>query len=227
MQYIVIEIMCNVKFNMLWTSLIEERSTRDVVWEIMMAPCCENECFKSLRYVDIKKSRYRFLSLANITKERNFILDYLKVHLASDDSEQVLLKNNNILFMIKGVSVCKNAWLSTLGISVRRFSTIFKEYTDKGVEIYEHGNKRKKRCSPKTCECLAWLNFLVNSIGDHQPDSALIHLPSCFTKLSLYKRMCRELDEHVIVSQSQFYNLMEKQLPNVVIPKVKMTVVKF
>ena len=152
---IVIGIMCNVKFNMLWTSLIEERSTCDVVWEIMMAPCCKNE------YFDIKQSRYRFLSLANITKERNFILDYLKVHLASDDSEQVLLKNNNILFMIKGVSVCKNAWLSTLGISVRR----------------------EKRCSRKTCECHAWLNFLVNSIGDHQPDSALIHLPSCFTKL--------------------------------------------
>jgi hypothetical protein len=39
--------------------------------------------------------------------------------------------------------------------------------------------------------------------------------------------MCCEFDEHVIVSQSQFYNLMEKQLPNVVIPKVKMTVVRF
>jgi hypothetical protein len=45
--------------------------------------------------------------------------------------------------------------------------------------------------------------------------------------LSLYKQMCCEFDEHVIVSQSQFYNLMEKQLPNVVIPKVKMTVVRF
>ena len=78
----------------------------------------------------------------------------------------------------------------------------------------------KKVCSQKKCECLAWLSFLVNSIGDHQPDSGLIHLPSCFTKLSLYRRMCRELGEEVIVSQSQFYSLMEKQLGNVVIPKV-------
>ena len=32
--------------------------------------------------------------------------------------------------------------------------------------------------------------------------------------------MCRELGEDLIVSQSQFYNLMEKQLGSVVIPKV-------
>ena len=135
-------------------------------------------------------------------------------------SGEVELLEDNLVFMIKEISVCKDAWLLTHGISVRRMSTIFKEYSNKGVQVYEHGNKRRKRSSPKTCECLAWLNFLVNSIGDHQPDSGLIHLPSCFTKLSLYRRICRELGEDLIVSQSQFYNVMEKQLGNVVIPKV-------
>ena len=179
----------------------------------MMTPCCAEECFKKLQYFDTKHLRDTFLSLANITEERNYILNYLKVHMASGEVE---LLQSNLVFTIKGICICKDAWLVTHGISVRRFSKIFKEYSNKGVEVYEHGNKRRKRSSPKTCKCLAWLDFLVNSIGDHQPDSGLIHLSSCFTKLSLYRRMCRELGEDLIVSQSQFYNLMEKQLGNVV-----------
>ena len=161
-------------FPMLSISLTGKISKSDEIWLIMMTPCCAEECFKKLRYVDIKHSRDSFLSLENITEERNFILNYLKVHMASGEVE---LLEDNLVFMIKGISVCKDAWLLTHGISVRRMLTIFKEYSNKGVQVYQHGNKRRKRSSPKTCECLAWLNFLVNSIGDHQPDSGLIHLP--------------------------------------------------
>ena len=157
--------------------------------------------------------------MANVTEERNFILDYVKVHIMSDDLEEELLQCSKIVFMIKGVQVCETAWLSSHGIAARRFSNIIKEYTEKEVQVYEHGNRRRKRNSQKTSQCLAWINFLANSIGDHQLDSGLIHLPSCFTKLSLYKQMCQKLDEDVTVSQSQFYNILDKQLPNVVTPK--------
>ncbi len=78
----------------------------DGIWEIMMTSCCEEDCFKKLQYVNIKHSQDTFRSLANITEEQNYILNYLKVHVVFGESELLI---NNISFTIKGVSVCKNA----------------------------------------------------------------------------------------------------------------------
>ena len=101
-----------------------------------MVRCCVKECFKNLWYVDVKDSRDRFSCLANVTKERNFILDYVKVHIMSDDLEEEMLQCSKIVFMIKGVQVCETVWLSSHGIAARRFSNIAKEYTEKGVQVY-------------------------------------------------------------------------------------------
>ena len=61
-------------------SLTGKISQSDEIWKVMMT-----ECFKKLRYFDIKHSRDTFLSLANVTEERNYILNYLKVHMASGE----------------------------------------------------------------------------------------------------------------------------------------------
>jgi hypothetical protein len=88
------------------------------------------------------------------------------------------------------------------------------------LELYVHGNSGLKRPTAKTSECIAWLNFLVNAIGDQQPDSGKVHLSSCFTKLALYKKMCEKFDSDDNVSQSQFYSILENKLSHVSIPKV-------
>ncbi|XP_068680383.1 uncharacterized protein [Montipora foliosa] len=96
-----------------------------------------------------------------------------------------------------------------------------KKFKD-GVTMVEHGNKGRKSVMSKTAECIAWLQFFVNCIGDHQPDNGGIHLPSCFSKSDIYKKMLEEnktLNQPTI-SLSHFYSLWDKHFSHVIIPKV-------
>ena len=77
--------------------------------------------------------------------------------------------------------MCHEAWLLAHNLSKDRFRRILKKSTD-GAIMVEHGNKEKKSVMNKTAECIAWLQFFVNCVGDHQPDNGYIHLPSCFSK---------------------------------------------
>ena len=62
-----------------------------------------------------------------------------------------------------------------------------KKFKD-GVTMVEHGSKGGKSVMSKTAECITWLKFFVNCIGDHQPDNSGSHLPSCFSKSGIYKK---------------------------------------
>ena len=96
-----------------------------------------------------------------------------------------------------------------------------KKFKD-GVTMVEHGNKGRKSVMSKAAECIAWLQFFVNCIGDHQPDNGGIHLPSCFRKSDIYKKMLEEnktLNQPTI-SLSHFYSLWDKHFSHVIIPKV-------
>ena len=183
----------------------------------MAKTCCHLECLKTLSYNDVNETRNRFLMLDKRIDERNFILSYLKYHTSCRKSNQSI--DSMTTFLVKGKPVCKQAWLLTNSISGRRFSSIFCDFR-KGSELYQHGNRGTTRYARTTSACLAWINFLVNAIGDQQPDSGKVHLPSCFSKLSLYRKMCQELSEDVHVSRSQFYRIMDTHLNHVVIPKV-------
>ena len=68
-----------------------------------------------------------------------------------------------------------------------KFSSHYEKVKD-GVTMVEHGNKGRKSVVSKTAECITWLQFFVNCIGDHQPDNGGIHLPSCFSKSDVYKK---------------------------------------
>jgi len=90
------------------------------------------------------------------------------------------------------------------------------------VLVFEHHNKGKNTIMPKTAESIAWLQFFITSVGDHQPDKGCIHLPSCFSRSDIYKKM---LEENIAlnlptVSLSHFYNIWEKHFSHVLIPKV-------
>ena len=185
----------------------------------MATKCCKLECFKNITYNDVEKTRKKYLSLQNHIEKRNFILAYVKDHKSSSRNSSGTVQGEKISFHVKGKTVCKQAWLLVHNINDKRFNAIVRDFIN-GSELYQHGNTGKVRKSMKTSECSAWLNFFVNAIGDQQPDSGKIHLPSCFTKLSLYKKMCEDLDEEVLVSQSQFYGIMDRQFGHVLIPKV-------
>ena len=180
--------------------------------------CCASCCLKNVTYNDAEETREKYRSLQNTVKERNYILEYLKEHTRSRKNKSGEM-DEETYFHVKGKTVCKKAWLCINNINFRRFSAIANDFKN-GSEFYQHGNKGSVKRSVKTSDCCAWISFFVKSFGDKQPDSDKIHLPSCFTKLNLYKKMCSELEKEVLVSQSQFYGIMERQFSHVIIPKV-------
>ena len=198
-----------------------KRKNKDAVFEIIDSECCPLDCLKRLPFNDIDSVRSEFTSLETIADERNYILNYLKDNTSITYKADKDAKNTTV-FRIKGTHVCKQAWIKVNGIKLRRFEIIYCDFKD-GSEVYVHGNTGSKRSTTKTSECIAWLKFLVNSIGDQQPDSGKVHLPSCFSKLALYQKMISELGSDGTVSRSHFYGIMEKEFEHVSIPKVTLT----
>jgi hypothetical protein len=197
-----------------------KRHIHNDFWNIITTTCCSLECLKSISYKDVEETQSKYLSLSSEVDERNFILTYLRDHTSCQRKGPGIVgeKTN---FLVKGKSVCQKAWLIVHGINPKRFGRIVKGF-EKGSEFYQHGNKLKLRTAVKTADCSSWISFLVNAIGDQQPDTGKIHLPSCFTKLSLYRKMCEELNNgENVVSKSQFYSIMAKQFAQVAIPKVR------
>ena len=71
----------------------------------------------------------------------------------------------------------------------------------------EHGKKGVNKPSQRSTDCIAWLEYFVSCVGQYQPDNKAIHLPSCFTPLSIYQRLCEENKSFNTPStgMSQFY----------------------
>lgn len=185
----------------------------------MSSNCCERECLHKLSYAEIMETRARFLSLGGRTEEKNYLLRYVQEH-SNDDQRGCSSTSSSTMFLINGKHVCKEAWLRCHSVTSRKFEQIVRDYHNNDRKLYQHGNKGRTRYTEKTSVALAWLNFLVNAIGNNQPDSGQIYLPSCFTKLSIYRKMCKELNNDAHISKAHFYRLMDTQMKNVIIPKV-------
>ena len=117
----------------------------------------------------------KYNTLDTTVEERNYIIDYLEDNTSKSDGKTS--SPSTTAFQIRGKPVCKQAWLTIHGINPRRFDRINHDFQT-GSKLYIHGNSGLKRPTTKTSECIAWLTFLVNAIGDHQPDShkAICHL---------------------------------------------------
>ena len=150
------------------------------------------------------------------TDKRNFVLDYLHAHTdVNCDGDLVTT------FLVKGKPICKDAWLIIYDLkkdTFNRLSTQFKE----GVVQVEHGHTGTKWTTQKTKDYIAWLEFFVGCVGQHQPDKKSIHLPSCFSLSLIYKQMVDENNTFKMpsVSKSQFYRIFHRYFPHVQIPKV-------
>lgn len=73
-------------------------------------------------------------------------------------------------------------------------------------------------------QCIAWLEYFFKNIGDFQPTSHAIHLPSCFSKIDIYKKLLEENTafNHPTVCVAVLQNLGETLRP---FPKVIVHVV--
>ena len=117
--------------------------------------------------------------------------------------------------------MCRKAWLLAHNLNRETFRRIWGKFKD-GANVLVHGNKGRKSITSKTADCIAWLQFFVSCVGDHQPDNGGIHLPTCFTKSDIYKKMLEENRalSQPTVSLSHFYGLWERNFLHVTIPKV-------
>lgn len=151
------------------------------------------------------------------TDGRNVILDYLHKH-----SKPASAGGTETTYIVGGMMVCKYAWLHAHDIKAETFRRLYMEF-EKGVVHIEHGNLGSKKLSKKTKDCIAWLEFFVDCVGQHQPDQSTIHLPSCFSISSIYKQMVEENNGFGIesVALSQYYHVFHSYFPNVTIPKVR------
>ena len=170
---------------------------------------------RKLSIEDISSCELHFRNL-NQTEKRNYVIEYLSNHCQPYDSGEFITE-----FFAKGKSICREAWLLIHNVNREWFRRIFNKFKQGSVEV-EHGNLGQKKPSQKTTDCIAWLQFFVSCVGQYQPDNKTIHLPSCFTRLSIYQRMCEENTSFnsPSVGISQFYSIFRGHFSHVLIPKV-------
>lgn len=205
----------NVKSNLLYTVV---RDDECILW-LLATPCCEKKCTRKLS-VDVNATELHFRNIDQ-TQRRNYVLAYLSDHSQVDYSGDYMTE-----FMVKGKSVCREVWLLIHSINKKWFRRLFNKFKEGAVEV-EHGSKGTKKPSQRTTDCIAWLQFFVSCVGQYQPDNKTIHLPSCFTRLSIYRQLCEENIKSFntpSIGLSQFYSIFHDHFPHVVIPKVSMLV---
>ena len=123
-------------------------------------------------------------------------------------------------FIIRGKPVCQKAWVTAHDMTKDTFRRLYNLFKN-GVTVVEHGIKGRNSLMQKTKECIAWLELFVHPIGDHQPDRKVIHLPSSFSRLDVFKKMQEENTQfrQPSVSMTHFYRLWDKHFSHVLIPK--------
>ena len=191
------------------------RSNNDIV-SLLKSKCCEKDCLQNLSLSDIKTAEEMFKSKSNSTEQKNWILDFILQHTSTQEDG-----TKDICFIMRGRRVCREAWCMVHEISMKRLMQIIRD-SQNNQRMYTHGNKGKRKLQEKTADCIAWLKFFIACIGDQQPDSDKIHLPSRFTKKAIYEKMEGELrlNGKEVVSRSQWYNVWEDHFKDVLIPKV-------
>lgn len=169
---------------------------------------------RKLSVEDVNTTELHFCNMDQ-TQRRNYVLGYLSDHSRVEDSGDYVTE-----FMVKGKSVCREAWLLIHSVSKEWFRRLFNKFKEGAVKV-EHGNKGVKKPSQRSTECIAWLEFFVSCVGQYQPDNKAIHLPSCFTRLSIYQRLCEENKSFNTpsIGMSQFYSIFHDNFPHVFIPK--------
>ena len=179
--------------------------------------CCDKRCMRKLSVEDIHSTELHFCS-KDQTEKRNYVLDYLSGHSQVLDSGEYATQ-----FKVKMRTVCREAWLLIHSLNMEWFRRVFNKFKEGAVEV-EHGNKGQKKPSQKSKDCIAWLQFFVSCVGQYQPDNKTIHLPSCFTRLSVYQRMCEEKESFSgpSIGISQFYAIWRDHFSHVLILKVRL-----
>lgn len=90
------------------------------------------------------------------------------------------------------------------------------------VRYMPPNQQRRGMRSTAVMTAMVWLCDFTDRFGEKLPMNNKIHLPSCLTRASIYKYMKEEVESTggSVCSQSHFFRVWRKEMPNVTIPKV-------
>ena len=183
--------------------------------ELLTESCCSQRCLAHLSVIDVERCRKWFQS-KNTSLQNQFLLETFQISGSTDSNQQVTLE---------GKALCKKAFTSAVGISIRRYERVYGRFRD-GAMQYQRKPTRRSEAS-KVSESKAWMKRFFSQIGDSMPHVNQIHLPHIMTKRDIYARMKKDLtDEGIaeddVISQSYFYYIWNTCYKNVVIPVVRL-----
>jgi len=91
----------------------------------------------------------------------------------------------------------------------------------------EHGavsTQSMRGCNSKISRCMVtaklWFEKYVETTADRMPDEKKMHLPSCVTKLQVFKTYLEAFKGRKTLSETQFCRMWRQFYPYVIIPKV-------
>ena len=186
-----------------------------------MDGCAPNCCISvhNVNVMDILTYHSYFEQLSKEAKQK-WLNQYFNNH--SSTAVANGQQESEISYFVSGKSVCRNVWVSSLGISTSTFYNARKRFLSGSVSIV-----REMQRSPqlKTNEAIAWMQNYFDLVGDKLPHLMSVHLPSNLSKLTIYQRMTSEFrnrkESSITISQSNFFRIWEEHFPDVIIPKVR------
>ena len=163
--------------------------------------------FFHLFYLDCKSLRQPLIDLSE-----QQLTEWIKERIRT-----AALQNNTYYFIVKGKTVCINAFCSIYGISDHKFNVALNNLET--VTVHQHVGKKKT--NEKHIFLQTWFNWLIVSFGDHMPNSVNIYVPTFFTKTSLFQTAVEtfEMESGYNFSEKFFVDFWKEHFPQVKISK--------
>ena len=163
--------------------------------------------FFHLFYLDCKSLRQPLIDLSE-----QQLTEWIKERIRT-----AALQNNTYYFIVKGKTVCINAFCSIYGISDHKFNVALNNLET--VTVHQHVGKKKT--NEKHIFLQTWFNWLIVSFGDHMPNSVNIYVPTFFTKTSLFQTAVEtfEMESGYNFSEKFFVDFWKEHFPQVKVSK--------
>lgn len=188
--------------------------------DLAEAVCCKNKCITTiLTIANISDCEIELLNLKE-TEQKNFILAEIAKYSTLKWSTKGSIPVFN--FVIRGQSICAEAWCLAYNVSRWKFNECKKLFS-KGCTSARHGNVGRRKLTEKTTLALSWMRSYFRMVGDYMPHKSEVHLPRIYTKKMLYQRMIKELGcerQNSCISYEHFTRIWLEYLSEFSISKV-------
>lgn len=195
----------------------KKRSTIREPKDLAGQKCCLEDCLSSkLSTNQIEYARLNFVSrYPTYEQQRQFMIDWFSSHEYTP---------GEFAFDVAGIRVCHKAWTSVLGLTLRTYFRIKREFK-KGLRVADHCATGSSKNSIKNEYVSMFIENYVKENGENMPNSASVHLSSSNTWRDIYEEMVEILTSQgqEYCSENHFRQIRKREFSHVKIPKVNMS----